>query len=175
MIKQDTLKPIDLVVAMALAIKRDVPPATYGQLGLTLGVSSSTTFEAVRRLQGTGLLRPGSRIPNIQELRNFLVHGVKHAFPARLGREMRGVPTAHAGPALKKLFDTTNPVVWPDAEGTVRGTSLTPLYPNATELPRRAPEIYDLLTLVDALRVGQARERKAALAAIDQAFEAGSE
>ena len=57
--------------------------------------------------------------------------------------------------------------MWPEARGSVRGTSLTPLYPKATALPEREPEVYNALTLVDALRVGQARERTAALAALD--------
>lgn len=173
--KQDTLRPVDLAVALALVTMRGASPTTYSKLGHALGVSSSTTFSAVQRLQSTGLVRPGTRQPNRRELRNFLVHGVKHAFPPVLGRELRGVPTAHSGPVLKKLFDTTQPVVWPHAQGRMRGTSLTPLYPNATELPDRAPDIYNLLTLVDALRVGQARERQAALAALDRVLGNGND
>jgi len=168
MAKQDTLKPVDLAVVITLAIKGDAPSATYSELGHALGVSSSTTFEAVKRLQSSGLLRPGTREPNIRELRNFLAHGARHAFPPVLGREARGVPTAHAGPPLKALFDSAKPVVWPEAHGSVRGTGLTPLYPKATELPDREPAVYCALTLVDAVRVGQARERNAALAALDK-------
>lgn len=56
MAKQDTLKPIDLAVGLALAIKREAPTATYSELGLTLGVSSSTTFEAVKQAPGLGLV-----------------------------------------------------------------------------------------------------------------------
>jgi hypothetical protein len=85
------------------------------------------------------------------------------------------VPTAHSGPVLKEFFDSTKPVVWPDSQGKMRGMSLTPLYPKATELPDSAPDIYNLLTLVDALRVGQARERQAALAALDRALGTGSD
>jgi hypothetical protein len=50
-------------------------------------------------------------------------------------------------------------LVWPAAEGTVRGDSLTPLYPAAVGLPTRDPALYEILTLVDAIRVGRARER----------------
>ncbi len=175
MAKQDALKPFDLAVALTLAIKSDASSTTYSELGHTLGVSSSTTFEAVKRLQSSGLLKPGTREPNTRALRNFLAHGARHAFPPVLGREVRGVPTAHAGPGLKELFDTAKPVVWPDAQGPVRGTGLTPLYPKATELPDREPAIYNALTLVDAVRVGQARERNAALAALDKVLGVKSE
>lgn len=164
--KQDTMKPVGLVVALALAARRSAPSPTYSQLGQMLGVSASTTFAAVKHLRRSGLLHPGTHDPNLNEIMNFLVHGVKHAFPPLLGRDVKGVPTAHAGPALKKLFDGAKPIVWPDVHGTIRGTGLTPLYPKATELPKRNPAVYTLLTLVDAIRSGQARERNAAIAAL---------
>lgn len=168
--KQDSLKPVDVAVVLTLALRRAHPASTYSELGRTLGLSSSTTFQSVGRLQQSGLLRPGTREPNRHDLRNFLAYGVRHAFPPVLGREARGVPTAHSGPALSDLFDSDKPVVWPDAHGEARGTSLAPLYGKATQLPARAPDIYDALTLVDALRVGQARERTAALEALDRAL-----
>ena len=167
MAKQDMLHPIDLIVALALAVAKGAQFSTYAELARRLGVSSSTAFKAVKRLQSSGLLRPGTREPNLHALRGFLEHGARHAFPPILGREARGVPTAHAGPALRDLFDTERPFVWPEARGSARGMSLTPLYPKATALPEREPEVYNALTLVDALRVGQARERTAALAALD--------
>ena len=44
---------------------------------------------------------------------------------------------------------------------------MAPLYPNAVHLPATDPELYEVLTLVDALRVGQARERNAARVALN--------
>lgn len=166
MVKQDTMRPVDLAVVLALAVESDLTHATFSQIGETLGVSASTAFAAVKRLQVTGLLRPGSHEPNRRELLNFLEHGAKHAFPAVMGREVRGVPTAHSGPALSGMIEDVAPVVWPDPEGTARGTGIAPLYPNATQLPERSPKLYAALTLVDAMRVGQARERNAARSAL---------
>ena len=169
--KQDTLRPFDLAVVLFLAVSKGCPLATFNQLGETLGLSASTVHDSLQRLRDAGLLRADSREPNLRALRNFVVHGVQYAFPPTLGREMRGVPTAHAGPSLRKLFDGVSPMVWPSVEGSARGTALAPLYPNAIRLPQSAPKLYDVLTLVDAVRVGQARERKAALAALDSALE----
>ena len=160
--KQDTMRPVDLAVVLALAVDSRLVNATFGQLGEALGVSASTVFSAVGRLQTTGLLRPGSREPNKYALLNFLEHGVKHTFPAVLGREVRGVPTAHSGPVLSGVIEDVAPIVWPDPEGMARGTGISPLYPKATSLPKRSPKLYAALTLVDAMRVGQARERSAA-------------
>jgi MarR family len=170
--KQDALRPLDIPVALALAFSKEPSTATFSQVGLVLGMSSSTVFQSVKRLEAAGLVRPGTKEPNQLALREFLTHGVRYAFPPALGREVRGVPTAHSGPALQDMFDAEQPMVWPDVDGQVRGTALAPLYPKAVELPERAPEIYWALTLVDAIRAGQARERKAAIEALEQTFSA---
>jgi len=165
--KQDALKPHDLAVAFGLLLGEPDARPTYSELGQYLALSQSTVHQSVRRLQGAGLLRPGSRTPNRIALGEFLAHGVRYAFPPTLGRQARGIPTAHSGPVLGARFDAEDAFVWPDADGDRRGTSLTPLYPGATTLPGRAPEVYQLLTLVDAIRVGRARERGAAIAELN--------
>jgi len=153
------LKPVDLVVSLRLA---EVPEAKYEQLSADLGISSSTAHASVRRLQEAGLLRPGSRVVNRLALREFLEHGVRYAFPARPGAEVRGVPTAHAAPSLAAHIVAQDALVWPSASGSSIGRAITPLYPQATELPQRCPSVYESLALVDALRVGRVRERKLA-------------
>jgi len=165
---QDTLRPLDIAVALGLAAWTDSTAPTYLALGQRLGLSASTVHQSVQRLQAAGLLHPDSRTPNRLALREFLTHGVRYCFPPALGAEVLGVPTAHSGPGLAALFDASDAIVWPDSSGTVRGTSLTPLYPGATALPERAPEVYRMLSLVDGIRVGRARERSAAIAALGE-------
>lgn len=167
MYKQDTLKPTDVVVALALAVQEGNSDPTFGSLAADLGISSSTAFKAVRRLGAAGLMRPGTRQPNRTALRQFVAHGIRHAFPPILGREARGVPTAYAAPALRDRFVVEQGVVWPDVRGSERGLALVPLYPQATKLPERAPQVYRMLTLIDAVRIGRARERSAALVELD--------
>ncbi len=166
--EQDTIRPHDLAVAFSLLGDDGPSPTTYSELGERLSLSPSTVHQSVKRMQGAGLLRPGTRTPNRMALGEFLSHGVRYAFPPILGRQALGVPTAHSGPSLGALFDSEDALVWPDARGTARGTSLTPLYPGATSLPGRAPEVYRLMTLVDAIRVGRARERSAATAELNR-------
>jgi hypothetical protein len=55
----------------------------------------------VRRLEAAGLLLPTDRHPNKSALLEFLVHGVRYAFPAQLGAEIRGVPTAGGLPEFR--------------------------------------------------------------------------
>jgi hypothetical protein len=54
------------------------------------------------------------------------------------------------------------PPVWPDPDGRVQGAAVQPLYASVPGAARRDPALYDLLALVDALRIGRARERNLA-------------
>ena len=73
------------------------------------------------------------------------------------------MPTAIGGPVLRTHFEeSVESPVWPDPEGKVRGPSLQPLSPSVVEASKKDEALYEVLTLVDALRVGAARERKIA-------------
>jgi hypothetical protein len=48
--------------------------------------------------------------------------------------------------------------VWPDPEGKVPGAAVELLYSSVPGAARRNSELYDLLALVDAIRIGRARE-----------------
>ena len=71
------------------------------------------------------------------------------------------MPTAWAAPAMSGRFSTSDqlPPVWPDPNGKVQGAAVQPLYPSVPGAAGRDPALYDLLALVDALRIGRARER----------------
>src|SRR6185437_12675639 len=146
----EPLKPVDVAVGLRLA---QAPGAKYEQLGADLGVSTSTAHASVRRLESAGLLRPGERAVNRLTFREFLEHGVRYAFPARPGMEARGVPTAHSGPIMSSQISAQEVFVWPDITGPSRGYGVEPLYAGAKDLPRRCPQLYEALTLVDGLRV----------------------
>jgi hypothetical protein len=158
------LHALDVPVALRLA---EAPDSKYADLGADLGISASTAFSAVQRLQFSGLLRPASRKVNWLALREFLAYGLRYAFPVRPGAEARGIPTSHAAPPLADHMLADDVLVWPAEGGTAVGKAISPLYPPATELPRRCPSLYELLALADALRVGRARERRLALEAFD--------
>jgi DNA-binding Lrp family transcriptional regulator len=164
MIAVEPLKPVDVVVGLRLA---EGPEAKYDQLSADLGISASTAHASVRRLQAAGLLRPGTRHVNWLALQEFLAHGLRYAFPARPGERARGIPTAHAGPPLARHIVSDDVIVWPDAEGPAVGEAIAPLYPQAVQLPRRAPAAYEMVTLADAIRVGGTRERRRALELIE--------
>jgi hypothetical protein len=153
-------KPQDIVVALKLCTGGDV--CTYAELGSALGMSASETHASVRRLEDARLVEPGTKHVYRDALRNFLVHGVPYAFPAAPKDVTRGMPTAWAAPAMQSKFDGSGQLapIWPDPEGTVQGATVKPLYPSVPHAARVDKALYDLLALVDALRIGRARERQ---------------
>jgi len=152
-------KPQDVVVALKLALGRD--DMSYAALGRDLGLSASEVHAAVRRLAEARLLDPETKRVRLEAFRNFLVHGVPYAFPASPKAVTRGIPTAWAAPVLSGQISAADqlPPVWPDPEGKVQGAAVQPLYASVPGAARRDPALYDLLALVDALRIGRARER----------------
>jgi hypothetical protein len=154
-----SLRPGDLAVALRLALS---PGDRYEVLSTALRVSLSVAHRAVRRLEAAGLLLPAERRANRAALLEFLVHGVRYAFPAQLGPETRGVPTAGGLPEFRGEMPEGSGAVWPSLEGRARGPSLVPLYENAPSAAQHDARLHRALALVDALRVSQARERRVA-------------
>ncbi len=107
---------------------------------------------------------PGGPQPIIQACEEFFIHALKYIFPAKLGEIARGVPTSYSGPSLKgEIVPGRDPIpVWPYVEGQERGVALKPLYSSVPESVIKHPDplFYDLLTFVDAIRSGRAREKK---------------
>jgi DNA-binding Lrp family transcriptional regulator len=155
-------KPQDVVVALKLSLGG--AQLSYAELGQELGMSASEVHAAVRRLGDAHLVDPETREIRREALRNFLVHGVPHAFPASPKEVTRGMPTAWAAPALSGKISASEqiPPVWADPDGQVQGAAVQPLYSSVPGAARRDPALYGLLALVDALRIGRARERSLA-------------
>lgn len=149
------------------------PGAGYQDIADRLDISLSTAHQAVQRLIDAGLADEQRRADR-QALLKFLLNGVRFAFFANLGPEVRGVPTSHSAPPLSDEIVSDNQVVWPSAEGSVRGSAIAPLYPGAPALEARAPDLYRALTLVDALRIGRAGERFLAAKHLNRWLEIGA-
>src|SRR5208283_4755380 len=160
------LRPQDVVVLLKLVVA-DSSGLTYAAIAESLGMSLSEVHGSLDRALESGLARKEGRAPARPipaALKEFLVHGLRYAFPARVGGPARGIPTAHAAPPLKTQLAPSDepPPVWPDPKGTVRGMELAPLYRSVPGAAKRDAKLYELLALADALRIGRARERKLA-------------
>jgi hypothetical protein len=166
------LKPQDLVVLL----KRAAHPSqrwTYLALGDALGLSASQTHRSVQRLVNSGLAVASGRgdwQAKREALVEFAAHGVRYAFPAKLGADRRGIPTSFGAPPLSEQLSVSKgeAPVWPHADGTARGPALEPLYRHVPQAALADPVLHELLALVDALRTGRSRERALAQKLLSQ-------
>ena len=157
------LRPQDLLVALKLAVLREVP--SLAELGASLGLSASQCHTALKRAATCGLVDGKSRRVRQAALLEFVVHGAKYVFPAKRGPLTR---TAHSAPPLREAIrGGEEACVWPDPEGELRGEALQPLYKTAPLAARRDPALHELLALLDAVRAGRARERNLAVAELE--------
>jgi hypothetical protein len=158
------LKSQDIVIALKL-LAMGRRPWTYQSLAHELYLSPSQVYAGFKGAAASRLIDQTQRMPMPHHLCEFLLHGIEYAFPARPGELTRGMPTSYSAPPLSERiqFSEREQLVWPDAEGEVSGQSLAPLYRSVPQAARKDAMLYELLTLVDALRgAGKARERQLA-------------
>ncbi|MGF1636254.1 MAG: hypothetical protein ACFCUU_04215 [Cyclobacteriaceae bacterium] len=160
-ITQPVMSPLDVVVLVKLCLLK--MPTTQMFLAKDLCLSQSEISKSMARLRYAGLLFGDDYQVMRQGFFEFLRYGVRYAFPQQPGAIVRGVPTAHSASPLSNQIHGDEPYVWPSAFGQVRGHGIAPLYPKAVDAATKDPELHEVLALIDALRVGRARERNIAV------------
>lgn len=171
-VKQLILKPQDLLVALKLAVnpERDF---LLVQLSEELGMPLSVVHGCIKRAELARLISRASG--SVRALRpavkEFVIHGAKYAFPAQLGTPTRGVLTAIGAPVLAIHFEKVEmSPVWPSPEGSYWGLTLPPLHPAVLRATQQDNALYEALALLDALRIGAARERELAMSELALRF-----
>lgn len=145
---------------------------SYAELGEALGMGVGEVHRGLGRARDCHLVDSEKKRPVAAALLEFLVHGLRYCYPPERGAQARGIPTGHAAPFVKTAFaqGSEPPPVWPHPEGSVRGTSFSPLYRSAPDAALKDESLYRLLVLADLLRGGNARERKWAANALKKAL-----
>lgn len=166
------LKPQDIVILLKLVTLGN-RPWSYSALALELGMSPSEVHSGIRRAAAARLFDAQRNVPVMRSLQEFLVHGVKYAYPPDRGQLTRGIPTCYAAPPLNSLIVQSDepPPVWPDPDGAVRGYGFTPLYRSVPKAAVRDQAFYELLALVDSIRDGRVRERELAVRLLTERLE----
>lgn len=133
-------------------------------LEASLGISKTEVASALKRCQYVGLIRtdPFSQLPrvNTKALLGFIEYGLRYVFPAKPAEIVRGIPTGFSAPMLEgKLMSGGELIhVWPDAYGNRKGQSIAPLFKTVPGAVKKDPRLYEYLALIDAIRLGNARE-----------------
>lgn len=171
--RQAALKSQDILVLIKLYLLEG-HDWTYEELARELGLASSECHSAVFRLKMSKLLREdfAELRVNRSAAKEFLFYGLPYVFPVKVERVSVGMPVAHSGPKLsdKFVYSSGNVYVWPDAEGKIRGEAVVPLYKSVPFAAKKDSKLYELMSLIEALRVGRAREVKMARQFLEEEF-----
>ena len=160
------MKSLDVVVmCKAFAFQEAGSKWTYSQLAEGAYLSVGEAHASIRRLKAARLFDDHSRRIIVAAMEEFLIHGVKYAFAAEIGPNARGIPTSHSAPVFAgEISQSSDDVyVWAHPKGAAKGASIKPLSDGAPRAALQDKQLYDILALVDALRVGRARERNIAI------------
>lgn len=172
MCKAPALKSQDVLVACKLWALGG-KDWTYGSLAESLGMSVSEVHDAVKRCRAAQLVTSAGDAAAISKKHFFdlLSVAVPRIFFAARGGIESGWPTSVHAPSLHDAFDGLKPVplrdifpvVWSDPAGSTRGETLAPIYGTAPEAARRDEKLYELLALVDVVRLGDVKYKKKAV------------
>ncbi len=157
------LKPQDVLLLLKLAA---VEGKGYAQskLAAEIGVSQAEISYSLQRLIRSNLVNESKQSIYRLAAREFLVHAIKYLYPAEISSYQRGLATAHSAEPLKGKLVTEQhlELVWPDPEGKEKGMAVKPIYETVPMACRQDRNLYQLMALLDSLRVGSPRERKMA-------------
>ncbi len=158
--KHNGMRPQDIVILLKIiSIKND--DWYYADLAHSLKISASEVSEALNRCKIARLIDSKKRKVHTHSLHEFLSYGLKYVFPAEPGAIVRGIPTAHSAPPINNHISSGKETyVWPYAKGTKRGQAIEPLYRTIPEIAHEDNLFYELLVIVDTIRIGRVREIK---------------
>ena len=169
--KHNGMRPQDVVILLKKTTK-DGKRLLNKDIAASLKISASEVSEALERCRIAKLIDRNKQKVNIIALEEFLVHGLKYVFPVQPESVVRGIPTAFsATPIKEQLSQGKEKYVWAYKNGTERGQRIEPLYKSVPEVINRDTELYELLVIVDALRIGKTREIEIAKVELKKYFQ----
>jgi hypothetical protein len=160
--KHSGMRPQDIVVLLKIATYKD-KSWTMKDIAFELFISASEVSESLNRSMIAGLISSDKKNLMHQSILDFLQYGIKFVYPQRPGPLVRGIATAYSAPPLSGLLNIEEHIVWPYAEGKIRGQSIEPLHHSVPKACLKNVELYELLALVDSIRIGRAREQNLAV------------
>lgn len=156
--KHNGMRPQDIVVLLKIiALKHD--DWYNSDLAQSLKISPSEISEVLNRCKIAGLIDSKKRKVNINSFIEFLSYGLRYVFPTQPSAIVKGIPTAHSASPIKEHISSGSDIyVWPSAKGTHRGQAIEPLFKSIPQIVLDDKLFYELLVIVDTIRVGRVRE-----------------
>lgn len=163
------MRPHDVVVLLKI-ISLQGENWFNKDLSSGLFISPSEISESLNRSMIARLISPDKRNVQKNALLKFIENGIGFVFPVEIGAIVRGMPTAHSAPVFQDFFVSSTVYVWPDPHGKSKGEAVSPLYPNQIKAALADESLYQMLSLLDAIRIGKPRECEKAMDLLKQLF-----
>lgn len=146
---------------------------TVRGLAEELGMSKSEVSKSLQRCIDVNLVKidriTKKHIVNKKLLTDFIKYALRLVYPAKPAEMVRGIPTTFAAPILENKLLSAGEIkmVWSDHRGATMGQSIEPIYRAVPHAVKRDSRLYAYLALLDAIRIGSARESKLALSMLE--------
>jgi len=166
--KHTGMRPQDIIILLKIILIKDNNWRNI-DIANDLQISPSEVSEALNRCKIARLIDSSKRTVRMNSFKEFLIYGLKYVFPAEPGPIVKGIPTAHSAYPINQHIMTSNDIyVWQYAKGNTRGQAIEPLYRTIPAIIQKEPMLYELLVIVDTIRVGRVREINIAIQELEK-------
>ena len=156
------LKPQDTVLALKYwSLKRDNRDSSVRDIAESIGISASEVSKGAKRLVAARLVveRDARMFAESGALLEWLSYGVRYAYPQESVGYGRGIATSWNCPVLKsEMVPPTPALVWPVAGGDREGALIKPFHQSVPVAASKDEQLYQVLSLLEAIRGGKPRE-----------------
>jgi len=154
-----SIKPQDIAVIVKLGY---LGKKSWRQidLALELELSQGEVAKSLSRLEKLGLIH--DKKINKAACLEFLIHGLKYVFPQIMGPLTLGIATGLSCLKHQEAFANGaegDVYVWPSIDGKIRGQMIQPLYDGLAKAALKDQKFYEMMSAIEILRMGRARER----------------
>ena len=155
--KHTGMRPHDIPILVKVFITQE-KPWLIKDLATSLYISQSEVSESLHRSMYAGLIDEHKQRIYTQGFYEFIIYGLRYVFPQKPGHMARGIPTAHSHPALESKFVSKTKYVWPHPDGEDVGFAIEPFYLKQSKAILEDEQLYFIMSLIEMIRVGKARE-----------------
>jgi len=169
------MQPQDLLIVLLLMIEKN--PLMQKDIAYRLGLSPAAVSYAMTRLEEINLISDNRQMVMRRKVLDFIRYAIDIVYPAKLGPQVRGIPTARSfhlfdekinfEESINHQMNSINSYVWQEGNGTAIGSAIKPIYPSIPKIVSSEAELYKTLNLIDIMRVGNSREQKLAMEALE--------
>lgn len=153
------MKPQDILVLLKIHLW-SYGRWTVREIADSIFISKSDVSYAINRMKHSKLFDPVTNKVKLRNLEEFIIYGLPYVYPAEPGEIEKGIPTAYSASPLKdKLISSSQDiVVWPMKNGFSKGKAVKPLHTSVPRAALKDSKLYEMFVLIDALRLGRARD-----------------